>query len=74
MPFVSRKRYESERDDLLTRYAMLEAMHRGLVRNVAMAVAKSEENKIGKLKALKIIESHVMTAWKHLVEGINANI
>jgi len=69
LPFVSRKRYESELDSLLTRLAMLEAMHRGLVRNVAVAVAKAEENKIGKLKALKIIETHVMTAWHHLVDA-----
>ncbi len=73
MPVVSRSRYEKEMDELLTRHAMLEAMHRGLVRNVAVAISKAEENQIGKLKALKMIESHVMTAWKHLVEAENAN-
>lgn len=74
LPFVSRKRYESELDDLLARLAMLDAMYRGLVRNVAVAVSKAEENQIGKLKALKTIESHIMTAWKHLMEAENAHV
>jgi len=74
LPIVSRKRYDADIDEVLKRHAILEAMYRGLVRNVAVAVSKSEENKIGKLKALKIIESHVMTAWKHLVEAENANV
>lgn len=61
---VSRKRYQAE----IQKSAKLRFMYSGMVRNVMETIAKSDQNKIGKKKALGIIERHCMTSIQYLTD------
>ena len=67
---VSRKKYHAE----IERAAKLKFMYSGMVKNVMETIAKSDQHKIGKKKALGIIEKHCMTSIQYLTKENNAKV